>query len=143
MVPLKSTNKGFENLRVYQLSEKLSDSIWKIARGWDQLAKDTVGRQLIRAADSIGANIAEGTGRGSFQDNRRFVRNAHGSLYETRHWLRRAHARRLLSVEEVKAVKPILDELGPKLNAYLSSIGPVPEPQKNAGTVALISAKDK
>jgi hypothetical protein len=48
-----------------------------------------------------------------------------------------------LSVEEVKAVKPILDELGPKLNAYLSSIGPVPEPQKNAGTVALISAKDK
>jgi four helix bundle protein len=143
MVPLKSPNKGFENLRVYQLSEKLSDSIWKIARGWDQLAKDTIGRQLIRAADSIGANIAEGTGRGSFQDNRRFVRNARGSLYETRHWLRRAHARRLLSVEEVKAVKPILDELGPKLNAYLRSIGPVLEPQKNAGTVALITAKDK
>ena len=98
---------------------------------------------MIRAADSIGANIAEGTGRGSFQDNRRFVRNARGSLYETRHWLRRAHARRLLSVEEVKAVKPILDELGPKLNAYLRSIGPVLEPQKNAGTVALITAKDK
>src|ERR1700690_2851355 len=96
--------KSFENLRVYQLSEKLSDSIWKIARGWDQLAKDTIGRQLIRAADGIGANIAEGTGRGSVQDNRRFVRNARGSLYETRHWLRRAHARRLLSVEEVKAV---------------------------------------
>ena len=66
--------KGFENLRVYQLSEKLADSIWRVAKGWDQLAKDTIGRQLIRAADSIGANIAEGTGRGSFQDNRRFVR---------------------------------------------------------------------
>ncbi len=118
--------KGFENLRVYQLSEKLSDLVWNVARGWDQLAKDTIGRQLIRAADSIGANIAEGTGRGSFQDNRRFVRNARGSLYETRHWLRRAHTRRLLSVEEVKTLKPILDELGPKLNAYLRSIGPVP-----------------
>jgi four helix bundle protein len=135
--------KGFENLRVYQLSEKLSDSIWKVARGWDQLAKDTIGRQLIRAADSIGANIAEGTGRGSFQDNRRFVRNARGSLYEIRHWLRRAHARHLLSVEEVKTVKPIIDELGPKLNAYLRSIGPVPKLQNEDGTVVPVNAKDK
>ena len=127
--------KGFENLRVYRLSEKLADSIWKVARGWDQLAKDTIGRQLIRAADSIGANIAEGTGRGSFQDNRRFVRIARGSLYETRHWLRRAHARRLMSAEEVKTIKPILDELRPKLNVYLRSVGPVPTLQDDDGHV--------
>jgi four helix bundle protein len=135
--------KGFENLRVYQLSEKLSDFVWSVGRGWDQLAKDTIGRQLIRSADSIGANIAEGTGRGSFQDNRRFVRNARGSLYETRHWLRRAHARKLLSIDEVKAVKPILDELGPKLNAYLRSIGPVQEVRKDDGTVVQTNANDK
>ena len=98
---------------------------------------------MIRAADSIGANIAEGTGRGSFQDNRRFVRIARGSLYETRHWLRRAHARHLMSVEEVKAVKPILDELGPKLNAYFRSIGPVPKLPNDHGTLAPINAKDK
>ena len=98
---------------------------------------------MIRAADSIGANIAEGTGRGSFQDNRRFVRNARGSLYETRHWLRRAHARRLISGEEVKAVKPILDELGPKLNAYLRSIGSVPKFHHNGATIATNDAKDK
>jgi four helix bundle protein len=135
--------KGFENLRVYQLSEKLADSIWKVARGWDQLARDTIGRQLIRSADSVGANIAEGTGRGSFQDNRRFVRNARGSLYETRHWLRRAHARGLLSVEEIKSIRPILDELGPKLNAYLRSIGSVPELRNYDGTIVPMSAKDQ
>jgi len=135
--------KGFENLRVYQLSEKLADSIWRVARGWDQLAKDTIGRQLIRAADSIGAIIAEGTGRGSFQDNRRFVRIALGSLYETRQRLRRAHARRLMSAEAVKTVKPILDELGPKLNAYFRSIGPVPKLQIDDDPVAPITAKDK
>ncbi|HTS69564.1 MAG TPA: four helix bundle protein [Terriglobia bacterium] len=135
--------KGFENLRVYQLAEKLADSIWKVARGWDQLAKDTIGKQLIRAADSIGANIAEGTGRGSFQDNRRFVRIARGSLYETRHWLRRAHARGLMPAEEVRSVKPILDELGPKLNAYFRSIGPVPKLQDDESTPAPINAEDK
>ena len=53
------------------------------------ILKETIGKQLFKAADSIGANILEGTGRGSFQDNRRFVKIARGSLNETQHWLRR------------------------------------------------------
>lgn len=65
----------FEELEVYKLSERLADEIWAAVSSWDRFAKDTVGKQIVRAADSIGANIAEGTGRGSFQDNRRFVRS--------------------------------------------------------------------
>ena len=117
---------NFEKLRVYQLSEDLADQIWVIVAKWNVLARDTVGKQLIRAADSIGANIAEGTGRGTFVDNRRFVRIARGSLNETQHWLRRAYKRRLLSAHQVQALKSVLDELAPKLNAYLKSIGKVP-----------------
>jgi four helix bundle protein len=86
-------------------------------------AKDTIGKQMLRAADSIGANIAEGSGRGSYQDNRRFVRVARGSLYETKHWLRRAYRRKLLSPEQTENLKSILDNLCPMLNAYLKSIG--------------------
>ena len=56
---------NFEKLQVYQLVRKLADQIWEIVLGWDYLAKDTVGKQMVRAADSIGANIAEGTGRGT------------------------------------------------------------------------------
>jgi four helix bundle protein len=116
--------KGFEKLEVYQLLERLSDAIWVFVVKWDFLAKDTVGKQLIRAADSVGANIAEGSGRGSYQDNRRFVKIARGSLYEVRHWLRRAYSRGLLDQNQVQSTKPLLDELSPKLNAYLNSIGP-------------------
>lgn len=117
---------NFEKLRVYQLSEELSDRIWAIVLGWNVIARDTVGKQLVRAADSIGANIAEGTGRGTFVDNRRFVRIARGSLNEVQHWLRRAYRRRLLNAKEVASIKPLIDELAPKLNAYLKSIGRVP-----------------
>jgi four helix bundle protein len=114
---------NFEKLAVYQLSEKIADLVWEIVTSWNNLARDTVGKQLIRAADSIGANIAEGEGRGSFKDNQRFVRIARGSLNETKHWLRRAYRRKLLSDEQIASLKPLLDELAPRLNAYLNSIG--------------------
>jgi four helix bundle protein len=118
----------FESLKVYQLAERLSDEVWDVARRWPILARDTVGKQLIRAADSVGANIAEGSGRGSFQDNRRFVRIARGSLYESQHWLRRAFRRGLLSAEQTTKLRDILDNLGPMLNGYLKSIGKCPTP---------------
>lgn len=114
---------SFERLRVYRLAEKFADEIWSAVVKWDYFAKDTVGKQLVRAADSIGANIAEGMGRRSFIENRRFVRTARGSLNETRHWLRRAHQRGLLQAEVVQHVRPVVDELSLKLKAYLRSIG--------------------
>jgi len=113
---------NFEKLQVYQLSEKLADNIWNIVAAWDSFAKDTVGKQIVRSADSIGANIAEGSGRGSHQDNRRFVRMARASLYETIHWLRRSYIRKLLSQAEVKKLRTFIGELSPKLNAFLRSV---------------------
>ncbi|MGZ8848186.1 MAG: four helix bundle protein, partial [Pyrinomonadaceae bacterium] len=58
----------------------------------------------------------------SLQDNRRFVRIARGSLYETIHWLRRSYLRKLLSQTEVKKLRILVEELSPKLNAFLRSV---------------------
>jgi four helix bundle protein len=77
--------KRFQDLQIYQLSERLADDIWKIVNVWDVFAKNTIGQQIVRSADSIGANIAEGFGRGSYQENKRFVKIARGSLNETQH----------------------------------------------------------
>lgn len=87
------------------------------------MAKDTIGKQFIDAADSIGANIAEGTGRGSFADNKRFAKIARGSLFEVKHWVRRADKRRLLNEDEKVKIREIITELTPKLSAYINSIG--------------------
>jgi four helix bundle protein len=91
------TKTGFQNLQIYKLSEKLADQIWDVVVLWENLGKDTLGKQLIRAVDSIGANIAEGSGRGSDAELRRYLRISRGSLYETKHWLRRAYRRKLLT----------------------------------------------
>ncbi len=113
---------NFEKLRVYALAELLADQVWEVVFRWNYLARDTVGKQIIRAADSIGANIAEGTGRGSIQDNRRFIRMARGSLYETQHWLRRAYKRALLTKDQVELLRSTMNELSPTLNAYFRAV---------------------
>jgi four helix bundle protein len=114
---------SFENLRVYRAAEELSDLVWDIVSKWKPLAQDTVGKQLVRAADSVGANIAEGCGRQTYADNRRFVGIARGSLYETRHFLRRAHKRGLLTQKETDELQKIIENFPRSLNAYLKSIG--------------------
>jgi len=112
-----------KTLRVYRLSEEIADRIWQLVIDADRLPKSTIGAPVVRAADSVGANLAEGDGRGSYAENKRFVRTARGSLNETKHFLRRAYRRGLLGKEDVEALRPLVDELGPKLNSYLKSIG--------------------
>ncbi|MBD0339588.1 MAG: four helix bundle protein [Microcoleus sp. Co-bin12] len=115
--------KSFQELRVYKFSERRADEIWKAVNTWEPFAKNTIGQQIVRSADSVGANIAEGVGRGSYLDNKRFVKIARGSLYETQHWLRRAYTRNLLTVEQVNIFTAIINDLAPQLNSYLQSIG--------------------
>ena len=113
----------FENLTIYKLSEKIADKIWNIVFEWDNFGRQTIGMQLIRSIDSIGANIAEGNGRGTSNENRRFARIARGSLYESIHWLRRAYKRKLLNEKQIEEIKNIIEELSPRLNAYITSLG--------------------
>ena len=120
---MKKKVESFEDLDVYRLAENLGDRIWDIVSSWPNFAQNSLGYQLVKSADSIGANIAEGFGRFHFAENRQFVRISRGSLYETRHWLRRAYKRNLLKEAEVRELRELLDELAPRLNAYIRSIG--------------------
>ena len=128
---MEKTN--FVHLHIYKLSEKLADEIWKIVVSWSFFARNTVGIQIVKAADSVGANIAEGSGRGSDPELRRFLRVSRGSLYETQHWLRRAYVRGLLSENQIAELVPIVTELTPRLNAYLGSIGSLRRRPKSDG----------
>ena len=108
----------FEELEVYQLSERLSDKILKIVDEWEFLPKKTVGIQLINSSDSIGANLAEGYGRESLADRSRFAKISRGSLFETKHWIVKAFKRKLISDVDFEELQEVLDILLPKLSAY-------------------------
>jgi four helix bundle protein len=88
---------GFRRLGAYENSARLGDELHRVVATWRSLDQWTVGVQLLRAVDSIGANIAEGGGRFNPADRRRFFIIARGSLFETEHWLTRAEERGLLA----------------------------------------------
>lgn len=112
-----------EDLEVYRLAMKLGEHIWIVVDGWNILAKETIGRQLIRSADSVAANIAEGYGRYHFKENKLFSYYSRGSLLETKCWLEKAQQRTLLSADQHKELIALIDLLHLKLNAYIKSIG--------------------
>jgi len=112
--------KEIYEMDVYILSEQLSDMIWDAFDTWSAKTQKTIGYQIIRSSDSIAANLAEGYGRYTPPDRKKFYRYARGSFEETKAWLRKAHRRKVISSKEVLEYKHIIDELGPKLNAFIN-----------------------
>ena len=102
------------------MAEKLTDFIWEIVLNWNHLAKETVGIQKINSSDSIGSNIAEGPGKGSELEFKRYYKIARGSLFETKHWLRRSKKRKLMNENQIQEIENILKELLPKLSVYIN-----------------------
>jgi four helix bundle protein len=114
---------NLEDLELYQLVETFSNEIWLLVSEWDYFAKDTVGKQIVRSADSIGANIAEGYGRYHYKENRNFCFFSRGSILETKGWLKKAKERNLISEERFNMLFEKLQAIHLKLNAYLKFIG--------------------
>ncbi|MCF7804547.1 MAG: four helix bundle protein [Candidatus Marinimicrobia bacterium] len=113
--------KEIHELDVYQLAEKLADKVWYNFDEWPVKAQNTIGYQIIRSADSISANISEGYGRYTPKERKLFYRYARSSFEETKCWLRKLIRRDLITEEDAVYFRDIIDELGPKLNAFINS----------------------
>jgi four helix bundle protein len=82
---------------VYQLSMVFSQKIWDLVMFWPNFAKETNGKQIVRASDSVSANLKEGFGRYFYKDRNLYYVYSRGSLFETHCWLEKAIARKLIS----------------------------------------------
>ncbi len=110
-----------EDLRVYQEAVAIAEEIWAEVVRWTVYAKTVVGKQLVEAADSISANIAESYGRTGTRDVVNFLMYARGSLYETKDRLRKAVRRKLVQADRGQALAMRLESLAPALNAYITT----------------------
>jgi four helix bundle protein len=111
-----------EDLQIYQIAMKLGEDVWYIVSEWSYWDKDAFGKQLIRAADSVAANLAEGYGRYHVKDGLNFCYYSRGSLKETSTWLTKAYNRKLISEEKFQELNQLCISLSVKMNNYIKTL---------------------
>jgi four helix bundle protein len=131
-----------EDFRAYNLAMEVGEQVWDLVMRWGYFEKDTVGKQFVRAADSIASNLSEGLGRYHFKEIKNFGYYSRGSLFETRTWLAKSLKRKLVDEEMFKKLELQLDSIGKMLNRYINSIGDVKEPFVPYGNDEEINSPD-
>ncbi len=98
------------DLEVYKVALLIGDKVYKMVDKWDYFNKDTLGKQFVRAADSIALNIAEGYGRFYFKENKNFNYYSRGSAFESTACLRKAFKRNLILEEENNVMRLLFEK---------------------------------
>jgi four helix bundle protein len=131
MVLIKQINMihSLEDFKTYQKAMELGEKVWKVVASWGYLEKDTVGKQLVRAVDSIAANLSEGLGRYHFKEIKNFAYYSRGSLFETKTWLTKASSRKLIDQAKFEQLIMELETIGRMINTYIKSIGGSDNPE--------------
>lgn len=85
--------KSLEDFKGYNIAMETGKKVWNLVKTWDYFEKDTVGKQFVRAIDSITANLSEGLGRCHYREAKNFAYYSRDSLFETKIWLTKASSR--------------------------------------------------
>jgi len=107
------------DIKAYQSAFALSNEVWEMVIKWKIFEKDTLGKQFIRAVDSISANIAEGFGRHHKNGKIRFYIIARGSLLECMDWIEKAKTRNLIDNEQYEKMTATLKNLPRLINVLI------------------------
>src|ERR1043166_1862397 len=108
-----------EEMEFFRWYVEVADQVWKCVEGWKPFERDTVGKQLVHAADSVGANLVEGDGRYSAGDALHFFIIARASARETRYWIQRAVERNLLPQDKAIMLLERLTDATRLLNNFI------------------------
>jgi four helix bundle protein len=112
-----------EDLEVYKVAIEIGEMVWNMIEKWTFFQRDTLGKQLVRAADSIAFNISEGYGRFHYAENKNFCYYSRGSAFETATGINKAKTRNLISEEEYSMLRIKLNFYFKLINPYIKSIG--------------------
>lgn len=103
------SHQPIEDTQVFNCFVGVAQQGWDLVQPWNHFAKSTIARQLVRALDSIGANLVEGDGRYGTADSIHFFVIARASARESRYWIGVAESRNLIPVEQARSLVAQLD----------------------------------
>ncbi len=114
--------QDFKKLRVWQLSREFVSDIYKITANFPNHELHSMVNQLRRASYSIPSNIAEGCGKESQKEFKRYLNIAQGSIKEIECFLILANDLNYISEEKFKEKNEKLEIIGKNLNKLYNKI---------------------
>jgi four helix bundle protein len=108
--------ESHRDLVVWQKGMELAEEAYRLSKMLPKAEEYRLTSQLLRAAASVPANIAEGHARGTRRDYANFISIARGSVAETETFLLLAVRTELLTEQEAAKATQLTDELGKMLN---------------------------
>jgi four helix bundle protein len=115
--------QNLEEFKTYQRAMEVAEKVYNTVFTWNYFEKDTIGKQLVRAVDSIAANLSEGLGRYHYKERKNFSYYSRGSLFETKTWIVKAANRKLLDEQTSHELLADLEVIGKMINSYINSLG--------------------
>lgn len=114
--------EDFKGLRVWEKAYALTLSVYQKTRTFPKEEMYGLTSQLRRAASSVGANIAEGCGRRSDPEMRRFLQIARGSANEVEYHLLLARDLQFLTLDDFKELEAMVLEVQRMLASFVQRL---------------------
>jgi len=111
----------FTELRTWQAARKLRQEIYRLTKSFPEEERFGLAAQMRRAAVSVTANLAEGYGRFSYQENMQFCRQSRGSVYELRDHLTSVLDAGYVSRDQHKRFDSMALDVVRLINGYIRS----------------------
>ena len=113
---------SFETLEVYQKGRALVSDVYRLQRCFPKEERYALGDQVRRAATSITANLAEGSGRQSLKEKIHFIEISYGSLMEVFCELQTATDLEYITEAQLDALRPQFTDIAKMLSGLRSSL---------------------
>lgn len=113
---------NFEKLIVWKDARKFIAGIYDLTDNFPDKEKFGLSSQIQRSAVSVGANLAEGSGRLSKKEFSRYIKISYGSLMETLSHAYIAFDRKYISKDKLLFVREEVKKISNKLNSLNNSL---------------------
>ena len=114
--------QDFKQLKVWEKSHAFTLEVYSVTKDFPKTELYGLSSQMRRAASSIPANIAEGCGRNSGPELRRFLEIAMGSASESEYHILLARDLKLLSTDLHEVLTQQAHEIKRMLAAFIQKL---------------------
>jgi four helix bundle protein len=110
---------GIENLKIYQMAERIEIFLHKFTIKFPADEKYRMIDQIRRASNAITSNIAEGYGRYTFKEKMRYMYIARGESFELKQLMIRSQKKEYIKKESLEFIDNKITELIKGINGYI------------------------